>query len=158
MITLLGAGSIRLVCTFLELSGLDRFIAASYGSQQEVTVSMETAVVAFGQAEQERLTAGRGMPPGQITVCQDETFHPDICLVAIEPVSNYVLLEKYAPDRRAETWTAAMKAALEGMPIEVIQSTSDEGKGLCSHVKKDLGARHSPDLPVGATRWVARTA
>ena len=144
VITLLGVGGIRLVCTFLELSGLESFIAASYGSQQKVTVSMETAVVAFGQAEQKRMVAG--MNPKQITVCQDETFHPEICLVAIEAVSNYILLEKYAPDRKAETWTAEMKVALDGMPIEVIQSTSDEGQGLCSHVKKHLCAHHSPDL------------
>ncbi|MEA1867082.1 MAG: hypothetical protein U9N19_03125 [Thermodesulfobacteriota bacterium] len=32
------------------------------------------------------------------------------------------------------------------MPIEVIQSTSDEGKGICRHVRKDLGGHHSPDL------------
>jgi len=44
----------------------------------------------------------------QITVCQDETFHPETCLVAIEPVSNYILLEKYAENRTAATWTQAI--------------------------------------------------
>ncbi len=144
VITLLGAGGIRLVCAFLELSGLDGFVAASYGSQQQVSVALETAAVEFGQAEQARLAAG--LRPKQVTVCQDETFHPEVCLVAIEPVSNYLLLEKYAPDRKAETWTAEMQAALGDMPIEIIQSTSDEGKGLCRHVQHDLGAHHSPDL------------
>lgn len=33
VITLMGPGSIRLVCAFLILSGLDRFVASSYGSQ-----------------------------------------------------------------------------------------------------------------------------
>ena len=27
-----------------------------------------------------------------------------------------------------------------------MQATSDEGRGLCRHVKHDLGAHHSPDL------------
>ncbi len=30
--------------------------------------------------------------------------------------------------------------------MEVIQSTSDEGKGLLAHVREGLGAHHSPDL------------
>jgi hypothetical protein len=92
--TLVGPCGIRLVCLFLELSGLDRFVAASYGPHQKVSVAMEEAVVAFDQEEKKRLAAG--MEPKQITVCQDETFHPEICLVAIEPVSNFILLEKYA--------------------------------------------------------------
>ena len=39
----------------------------------------------------------------------DETFHPEICLVAIEPVSNFILLERYAADRSAATWTQALE-------------------------------------------------
>jgi hypothetical protein len=27
-----------------------------------------------------------------VTVCEDETFHPAICLVALEPVSGFILL------------------------------------------------------------------
>ena len=34
------------------------------------------------------------MPQKEITVCQGETLHPETCLVAIEPVSNFILLEK----------------------------------------------------------------
>jgi hypothetical protein len=101
---------------------------------------MEEAVIAFDQEERQRLAAG--MSPKQITVCQDETFHPQTCLVAIEPVSNFILLEKYADDRKAETWTEATA----GLPLDIVQSTSDEGRGLLHHVKEDLGAHHSPDL------------
>lgn len=144
VMTLLGPCGIRLVCLFLELSGLDQFVAASYGSQQKVTVAMEEAVVTFGQAERERLA--EGMPARQITVCQDETFHPDVCLVAIEPVSNFILLEEYADDRKGETWTQAMTEATAGLSVEIIQSTSDEGRGILHHVKEDLSAHHSPDL------------
>ena len=41
VITLLGPSGIRRVCLFLELTGLDRFVAASYGTQQQVSVAME---------------------------------------------------------------------------------------------------------------------
>ncbi len=105
---------------------------------------MEKAVVSFGQAEKTRLAAG--MLPKQITVCQDETFHPEICLVGIEPVSNYILLEKYVSNRKADEWTTAMKEATAGLPVEINQSTSDQGKGIVRHVEHGLGAHHSPDV------------
>jgi hypothetical protein len=34
------------------------------------------------------------MPPREISVAEDETFHPEICLVGIEPVSNFILVEQ----------------------------------------------------------------
>jgi hypothetical protein len=144
VMTLLGPCGIRLVCMFLELSGLDRFVAASYSSHQEVSAAMEEAVVEFGKEEKRRLAAE--MKPKKITVCEDETFHPEICLVAIEPVSNFILLEKYADNRKAKEWTTSMKEVMEGLPVEVIQSTSDEGRGILHHVEEELGAHHSPDL------------
>ncbi len=85
------------------------------------------------------------MAPRQVTVCEDETFHPGICLVAIEPVSNFILLEHYAADRTAATWTVALQGACRGLAMEVIQSTADEAKALRRHVDTDLGAHHSPD-------------
>ena len=144
VMTLLGPCGVRLVCTFLEITGLDQFVASSYGAQRNVTVAMEQATIEYGEAEEKRL--GTDMQPKQITVAEDETFHPQICLVAIEPVSNYILLEKYTADRKADTWTEAMTEAIGDKPISVIQSTSDEGLGICSHVKNGLGAHHSPDL------------
>lgn len=144
VITMQGSGSVRTVCSLLELSGIEQFVASSYGSQRAVTVEMEEAIVAYGQAETSRL--GQEMPAKEITVCEDETFHPEVCLVAIEPVSNYIVLEAYAPDRKAETWTASMAASLNGLPVKVIQGTSDEAKALCSHIENDLGAHQSPDL------------
>jgi hypothetical protein len=46
VITLLGCGGVRLVCQFLELTGLSAFVAASYGVQQRLNVALEEAVVA----------------------------------------------------------------------------------------------------------------
>lgn len=144
IIEFVGAGGIRLVCLFLELSGLDRFVASSYGSQQKVSTAMEKKIVEYGSQEREKLSVG--MKPKEITATQDETFHPNICLVAIEPVSNFILLEKYVEKRDAETWKQAMEEAVSGMPVKIFQSTSDEGKAILSHVEQGLGVHHSPDL------------
>jgi len=142
--TNVGPCGIRLVCQFPELSALDRFAAASYGAQQQVSQAMQAEISVFGAKEQLRLA--QTMAPKKITVCEDETFHPEICLVAIEPVSDFILVEKYARHRDAETWNQALEQALERLPVEVIQSTGDEAKGILAHVRDGLGAHHSPDL------------
>jgi len=139
-----GPCGIRLICQFLELSKLDRFVAASYGSQQQVSQKMEADIGAFGA--QERACLAQGMAPKKISLCEDETFHPETCLVAIEPVSGFILVEKYAEHRDAETWNQAIKQASSGLAVEVIQSCSDEAKGILRHVREGLGAHHSPDL------------
>lgn len=139
-----GCCGVRLLCKFLEYSQLDRVIASSFGSQQDLSVQMQTAIVEFGEQERARLVSQ--MPFRQITLCEDETFHPQICLVAIEPVSNFIVLEKYVEDRTADTWNQQIVMALEGMPVEVIQSTSDESSGLLAHARNGLHAHHSPDL------------
>jgi len=143
VMTLLAGAGVRVVCQFLELSGLSAFVGASYGTQQQIDAALEATVVAL--AEEQRRALAVGMPGRPITVCEDETFDPAICPVALEPVSNFILLEPYAPDRSAATWTQALTAALEGRAVEVIQGTSDEAKGLLSHVQSALGAHHSPD-------------
>jgi len=144
VMTMSGSGSVRQVCQFFELTGLDQFIAKSYGAQYAVSVEMEKTIVEFDQEERNRLA--EFMPPKGITVCQDETFHPETCLVAIEPVSNFIMLEKYAESRKSTEWTKAMEDATKGLPVTIVQSTSDEGKGILHHVKSDLGAHHSPDV------------
>lgn len=129
---------------FLQLSGLDQFIAPSYGAQRKVAEEMESLLIRFGQEEDRRLAAQ--MPPREITLCEDETFHPQICLVAIEPVSDFILLEQYQPQRDAVTWTQSLGEKLAGLPVSVCQVTSDQAKALIAHAKVHLGAHHSPDL------------
>ena len=144
VITMLGTSGVRMVCLFMEMSGLAQFVAGSYGAQRQVNQAVEEAIIAYGKQERRRLSATAS--PKAITICEDETFHPEICLVAIEPVSNFILLEEYAADRKAQTWTAAVKESLRDLPVEVIQATSDEGRGICRHIEQELGAHHSPDL------------
>ena len=137
-------GSIRMLCLFLKLSGLNSFVASSYGAQQKIVTIMEHEVAAFGRLERARLAPI--MKHKKITVCEDETFHPEICLVAIEPISNFILLESYAEQRDTKTWTGAMQSALSDLPVNIIQVASDEAKALICHAKTELGAHHSPDL------------
>lgn len=140
-----GNCGIRLVCRYLECTGLSQFVAASYGSQQQVSRRIEEQIVAFDQAEKERL--GGQMPPKQIALLEDETFHAGrVCLVGIEPRSNFILLEEYAADRSASTWTNSLAKATESLPVDVVLVTSDEAKGICAHVTNELGGHHSPDV------------
>ncbi len=135
---------LRNLSWFLHLSGLDEFIAPSYGAQQAVAEEMESLLIRFGQEEHQRLA--EQMPPREITLCEDETFHPQICLVAIEPVSNFILVEQYQPQRDAETWQQCLSQAIVGLPVTVFQVTSDAAKALVAHAETHLGAHHSPDL------------
>jgi len=144
VITLRAGGGVRLVSEVLELSGLSAFVGASYGSQQALNAALEQAVVDIAAEQRQALSAG--MSPRQISVCEDETFHPAICLVALEPVSNFILLEQYAEDRTAATWTQALAEACQGLPVTVVQGTSDEATALRRHIERDHQAHHSPDL------------
>ena len=139
-----GACGIRLACLFLKLTGLDRFIAASSGAQQQVNRQVEDAIGAYRQAETARLATD--MPRKDLTFTQDETFTGGLCLVGSEPVSNFIILEQLALARDQTTWNALMAPALAALNCQVMQSTSDEAPGLLAYVEHHLGAHHSPDV------------
>ena len=140
----IGACGIRLVCLFLQMTGLNRFVGASYGTQQQVNRRVEEAIVAYRRDESLRLA--HEMPPKDITLTQDETFTGGLCLVGMDPVSNYIFLEQVAQARDQDTWQALLEQALSGLNCRVIQSTSDEAPGLLAYVEQHLRAHHSPDL------------
>lgn len=143
-ITQLSPCGVDILAKFLQLSQLDKFVATSHGTLHKQSVQMEDAINQFG--EMEGKTLALKMPKKKITLCEDETFHPEICLVAMEPVSNFILLEAYSERRDGDSWSAAIKEALTDLPVTVIQSTSDGGTGLLKHVEQSLQAHHSPDL------------
>ena len=139
-----GACGIRLVCLFLHLTGLDCFVAASYGAQQQVNVHIEHAMVTYGHDETTRLA--NGMPHKDLTVTQDETFTGGLCLITMDPESNFIIVEQLAQAREQASWNALMAPALAPLNCRVIQSTSDEAPGLLAYVEHYLEAHHSPDL------------
>ena len=84
--TKVGCASIRNICNFLELTQLSRFVAPSYGTHQKISDQMDIMIGKFGDKEEARLSIL--MEEKLITICEDETFHPQTCLVAIDPESS----------------------------------------------------------------------
>jgi hypothetical protein len=165
----IGACGIRLVCLFLRLTGLDRFVAASYGAQQQVNRQIEEAIIDYNQSETLRLA--KTMPPKDLSVTQDETFTGGLCLITMDPESNFIILEQLAQARDQVSWNEGMAPALAQLNCRVIQSTSDEASGLLAYVAHYLEAHHSPDLfhvqhelvkavsgPMATKEWAAHQA
>ena len=128
-----GACGIRLVCLFLNLTGLNRFVAASYGAQQQVNRQVEQAMVTYRHAETARLA--QDMPRKDLTVTQDETFTGGLCLVPLDPESHFLILEQLAQTRDHVMWNDLMAPTLAQLNCRVIQSTSDEAPGLLAYVE-----------------------
>lgn len=130
---------------FLKLSQLEKWVAHSTGAVHNFASRFETEVVNFGK-EQRQILA-EGMPKRKIALSEDETFHMGRpCLVAIELISNYILVEEYAEQRREDDWNLAVNEALKGLNVEILSSTIDGGTALSAHVKKELKVEHAPDL------------
>lgn len=138
-----GNASLRDLTSFLCHTHLDSFVASSKSSLQRCVAEMEDHVSVFADSERARMASG--MPFKEISVAQDETFPNGVCLVALEPVSNFILLERMAADRKTETWNQNMQQALTGLPVKVIQAVGDESRSLVKHAREGLGAFHSPD-------------
>jgi hypothetical protein len=140
-----GACGIRLVGEFLCLSQLDRFVARSRGALQPLAAHLESSLAAFRDEEQPAL-AGQ-MKPTTITVVADEHFHSGKpCLLGLEPVTGFLLIECYRDSRDADTWKGAIEEGTAGMPVKVIQMTSDQARALVCCAEQGLQAAHSSDL------------
>ena len=152
-----GTCGIRDLCRFFIQAGLDAFVAPSYGAQHALAKTLREQALAYGQSQQQRLAAG--MAAKSIVACLDENFHGDqACLVAIEPASNFLLLETYQQRRDAQTWTAALKQSLHGLDVTIVAVTSDQAKGLIACAHDGLDAQHSPDLFHGQQELTRATA
>src|ERR1700722_4367520 len=140
-----GPCGIRSISLFLELSQLDRFVGSSYGALHTLDDHLQSNLIAFRDQEQPRLV--EQMPDKAITVVPDENFHGrPPCLVAIEPVSNFILVEQYAARRDGDTWTDAVKQATKDWPVVIVQLTSDQSSALIRCAEEGLQAHYSPDL------------
>jgi hypothetical protein len=53
---------LRAVRWFLRLTGLDKFIASSYGAQQSFAAELETKLADYGREEETRLAAAMAVP------------------------------------------------------------------------------------------------
>jgi hypothetical protein len=144
---------VRMVSLLLRLSGLGEFIATSYGTQYKLAKVLEEQLARYDDEQRpqliEKMKLGlseQGQQRRQIMLLEDETFHPEICLVAIEASSNFVLLERYSERRDANSWNEGVDEALQDLPVEVVAVNADEAKGLKAHIEKGLGAHHLCEL------------
>lgn len=139
-----GSDGIRGVQEYLHNSGLNHFVASSEGALQKCWVRCEEYILEFGERVETRLALG--MRHRKITAGLDEMFRGRRpCLVAIEVVSNYILLEKFTEDRTANTWKKELEPRLNKLKIELSQVVSD----LCGAIRaftKALGAIHISEL------------
>src|SRR3989339_373956 len=128
----------------LRNAGLSKYVASSTGALQEFWQRCEDCILNFGREWEQKLA--RGMEHRKITVLLDEMFRKRMpCLVAIEAISNYILLEKFTEDRKAETWKRELDNATKEMPVTIGQVGSD----LCGALRSlanSYNATHSPDL------------
>jgi len=69
--TEVGTCGMRLGCLLGQRTGLDRFVAASSGAQQQVNRQVEEALRAYRREERRRLAPD--MPATDMTVAQDAT-------------------------------------------------------------------------------------
>jgi hypothetical protein len=139
-----GQGGLRSLEEFLELSQLSDFVASSVGALQRFSVRCEEHIVGFADTEEKRLA--ENMERKKITASLDEMFRGRRpCLVAIEVVSNYILLEKFTDDRKAETWCKELKPRLEKVNVELGEVVSDLCGAICSATEQ-MKAKHIPEL------------
>lgn len=139
-----GHAGLRAIARFFHLSGLTPFLANSYGAHQQFAAELLEQILAYEAQHRPALAAQ--MPHRAITVCEDETFPAaGLCLVAMEPVSGFLLAEAFHPHRDAPTWDGLLTQATAGLNVEILQQTSDEARALLAHARHH-DAHHSPDL------------
>jgi hypothetical protein len=139
------ACGLRAIGSFLELVELDHFVASSYGALYTLDQHLQDDLATFGQEERQRLAAN--MAAKDIALCPDENFHgPHPCLVAIEPVSNFILVETYRDQRDSQTWAKAIAEGIDGLAVHVVVLTSDQATGLIRCAEKELQVVHQPEL------------
>jgi len=144
VMTLMGNCGIRLVSRFFELAGLTPFLANSYGAQHALNAQVHRQVRDFGAHQRQQLATK--MPHRKVALCADETFPTGgLCLVAIEPVSNFILLESYEEKRDVDTWNRVIDDGIDGLNLTIESLSTDQAAAL-KKLARDREAARSPDL------------
>lgn len=139
------ACGLRQIGHFLELVELDHFVGSSYGALHALDRQLQDDLAQFAQQQRQHL--GPGRPARDIALCLDENFHgPHVCLVAIEPVSNFILVEAYAECRDSATWAVAITCGLEGLAVRCVLFTGDGATGLIRCAREEFQVAYHPDL------------
>ncbi len=124
---------------------MDWFVASSTGALHDLGQTIQTDLAVYADEERPRLA--EGMEQRHIALVPDENFHGNhVCLVAIEPASNFIFVEQYTDRRDEATWTAAIKEGLTGLPVTVLLLSSDRAKGLIACAHNGLEAHHLAEM------------
>ena len=136
---------LRKLTQFLELSGFAEYVSHSKSSLAEHSKEMENLMIAFG-AEQEEVLS-KILPDKKLAIMVDETFPAnDICLVAMDATSGYLLGEELSEDRSYKSWQTCLDKTKERLGIDSFtQIISDEAKALLKLAKEEK-AHHNTDL------------
>jgi hypothetical protein len=136
---------IRQIGHFIELVELDAFVASSYGALYDLDQHLQDDLRCFGKEERARLA--EGMPLKTIPLAIDENFHgPSVCLVGMEPVSNYILVETHTQQRDSKTWAQAITIAVEGLNVDIVLFTADQASGIIRCAEQEFKVQYQPEL------------
>jgi hypothetical protein len=136
---------LRPISAFLERIDFHYFVGTSYGALYDLDQHLQTNLILLDKEQRPLLAAG--LPTKDISLSVDENFHgPQNCLVAIEPVSNFILIETYRPQRDSVTWAAVLTEAIEGLPVRIVALTGDQASGIVCCALKELKVEHLPDV------------
>lgn len=139
------ACGLRQISLVLQLCQLDSFVGSSYGALYSLDRHLQDDLARFDEEHRPALAAT--MAFRDIALCVDENFHgPHVCLVGIEPCSNFILVEAYADRRDGVTWAGAIQAGVAGLPVHVVALTSDQASGLIRCAEEELKVVHQPEL------------
>lgn len=145
--SLMGNCGLRLVALFIELCGLDRYIANSLGSHHNYSrLLQEQILLADKDFHQDVRPDPHNEPPRQIDISADENFHHKTpVLVAVETQSGYVLTCLHAKRRDLNTWQHVLQGTLDTLHLTARQLVTDAATALKA-LAKALEADWSEDL------------
>jgi hypothetical protein len=133
-----------MVRALLTLTGLHTLIACSPSTLHRARRAMIAAIGEWADAQGKAL--GKIMKPKDLLVALDENFHQGLMLVAMDAVSNFILVETFADKRDAESWASVLRASVGSWPVRIVGLLGDEAKGLIRCAREHLKVLKGSDL------------
>jgi Family of unknown function (DUF6399) len=144
VLCLCGGLGVSMVRTLLTLTGLHTLIACSDSTLHRARRAMIAAIGNW--ADSQGKTLGKAMSPKDLLVALDENFHQGLMLVAMDAVSNFILVEQFADKRDAQSWADVLRASVVGWPVRIVGLLGDEAKGLIRCAREQLRVLKGSDL------------
>jgi hypothetical protein len=141
---LCGGLGVAMVRSLLTLTGLHPLIACSDSTLLRARRAMIEAIGSW--ADSQGKTLGKTMAPKELLVALDENFHQGLMLVAMDAVSNFILVETFADKRDAESWASVLRASVASWPVRIVGLLGDEAKGLIRCAREQLRVLKGSDL------------